>query len=241
MFLLDALQPSTYGPSAIGSCAAAATSATAASSVLLVYGGVNGSSWLTDLNMLVLEDMVTGDYKLSVLTIPCSSSHHTQLEHCAAVDSKLSPLPEDAAVERQLPAAVRDFAACACGHNQFVIAGGFDGEQQTLHLQLCVLTHEGQQEGCKTGDAPVASSKETEASYSSSTMTWCQGWHASWQSLQPRNLAPVGRCHHSICHYAAAHSLVMFGGWADKQGCLNDVWLFHQDHMEWWQPEVAGV
>lgn len=187
---------------------------------------------------------MAGDYRMGTLPVLCSSlaSSHASHSKCCEPASIMHDISAEVVVTtEQLPAAVRDFAACACGHNQFVVAGGFNGDQQTLDLQLCVLTHTNQQEDCKTGDEPGTSSNQLSKQHDiSNTMLWCRGWSATWQVLQPRNRSPVGRCHHSICHYAAGRSLVVFGGWTNRQGCLNDVWLFHQDHMEWWQPEIAG-
>jgi hypothetical protein len=138
---------------------------------------------------------------------------------------------------------VRDFAACACGQNQFVVSGGFGADLGAFHLQLFELTRDttatAQRDHASCNSASPSSSNDSSCGSSSS---WYSGWAASCSLLQSRSHAPgpPGRCHHSFCYYPGGASLVVFGGWADRQGCLNDVWLFHMQHMEWWQPEVAG-
>jgi hypothetical protein len=73
-----------------------------------------------------------------------------------------------------------------------------------------------------------------------SVLEWASSWRCTWEVLQPRTRSPVGRCHHSCCWHAASRSLVVFGGYASRQGCLNDVQVFNLDHREWWQPEYTG-
>jgi hypothetical protein len=197
---------------------------------LLVYGGVHGSTWLNDLTLLVIEEEATGGMKTSSMAVPVRD---------AASDSSCGS--DDAA--NQLPLLpVRDFAACTCGQNQFVLSGGFGSDLSTFHLQLFEL----QKEPIPTTAKVLGSTTPCAASPgngSSSSSDWYDGWSASCTLLQSRSQAPgpPGRCHHSICCYAAGASLVVFGGWADRQGCLNDVWLFHMQHMEWWQPELTGA
>lgn len=216
--------------------------------VLLVYGGVCGDSWLTDLSMVILQETLGGhDCRITVMPLPCSGADSSevkasegaqQIHDSSPTCSSVSDEHSGPAGDEQLPRAVRDFAACACGQNQFVVSGGFDGKLDAIHLQLCVLEHREVHAGTQRDS--VSRKQSTSPATHPGVNDWCQGWVAKWSLLQPRNPGPIGRCHHSMCYYAAGRSLVLFGGWTNRQGCLNDVWLFHQDHMEWWQPDATG-
>lgn len=239
-FRLDALQFPAQPVSADSWPSSAAATAVVSCDVLLVYGGVVGDAWLTDLNLLVLQEGTSGDCKLRSLRVPCSHTSSAQLTTAAASSNATGDTNStDAAQEQQLPLLVREFAACASGRNQFVVAGGFNGEQQTMDLQLCVLKHTQRQTNIaeEAGDVAFRAPNPTS---NNDISIWCEGWSATWQIVQPRNRSPPGRCHHTVCHYAEGRSFVVFGGWTDRHGCLNDVWLFHQDHMEWWEPECTG-
>eukprot|EP00878_Enallax_costatus_P020198 GHUV01021343.1.p1 GENE.GHUV01021343.1~~GHUV01021343.1.p1 ORF type:complete len:297 (+),score=106.96 GHUV01021343.1:284-1174(+) len=245
VFRLEALQTSAQQAATNSWQATPATATTAAASidVLLVYGGVAGDAWLTDLNLLVLQEDMNSNCKLRLLPAPCSNTSccdtSSPADNSGATEAEAGHASStEGTVEQQLPIAVRDFAACACGHNQFIVTGGFDGEQQTMDLQLCVLTRSQRQQAVHQADD--VTSKAPDSNSSDHVGTWCGGWSATWQMLQPRNRSPTGRCHHTVCHYAEGRSLVVFGGWTNRQGCLNDVWLLHQDHLEWWEPECTG-
>lgn len=230
VFRLDAPQPPQHGlqqpdtsSHTASSMGQSCCSGTVSSGCLLVFGGVRGGSWLSDLTLLVLEEEAAGDMKTSSIAVP--------VQQRAADDADSICSAGDAASQAMLP--VRDFAACACGQNQFVVSGGFGSDLGAFHLQLFELHRD--------TEAAAAAAAAAQSS-SGSSSGWYSGWSASCSVLQSRSQAPgpPGRCHHSICCYAAGASLVVFGGWADRRGCLNDVWLFHMQHMEWWQPELAG-
>jgi hypothetical protein len=73
-----------------------------------------------------------------------------------------------------------------------------------------------------------------------SVTEWAASWACTWEVLQPQTRSPVGRCYHSCCWHAASSSLVVFGGYASRQGCLNDVQVYNLGHREWWQPGYTG-
>jgi hypothetical protein len=173
---------------------------------LVVFGGVGaGDSWLTDVTLLAVSDSGGDSCSIAALQLP-----HEQA----------APSAGQGSVEGSAwPLAVRDFAACVCGPDAFVLTGGFDGQQQqeSMQLQVCTLQ---QQTGAES---------------------WLRGWRASWRPLQPCNRAPLARSHHSAGWHAPSCSVLVFGGWASGgQGCLSDLQVFNMRHNEWWQLDCTG-
>jgi hypothetical protein len=93
--------------------------------------------------------------------------------------------------------------------------------------------------------APAAASNHAHGHDSSQQQSpeaaWAASWECTWDVLVPRTRSPVGRCHHSCCWHAPSRSLVVFGGYSDRRGCLDDVAVFSMDHCEWWQPQCTGA
>eukprot|EP00879_Flechtneria_rotunda_P015907 GHRR01016635.1.p1 GENE.GHRR01016635.1~~GHRR01016635.1.p1 ORF type:complete len:1115 (+),score=388.60 GHRR01016635.1:222-3566(+) len=214
---------------------------------LLVYGGVVGDRWLTDLTLLQIEEHKPGSFKLQSISVP----HVSTITDASQMHGSAALTAQQGSMTSTLPLPVRDFAACVCSSNQFVVSGGFDGHTERLDLQLCVLQRQAAAVAADSGASQLCGSTASqhsnaaakqEASDESNNDTGSSGctseWVASWQLVQARNRVPLGRCHHSICFYSRDRSLVVFGGWASRRGCLNDLWLFHLDHMEWWQPDT---
>lgn len=116
---------------------------------LVVFGGVAaGGAWLTDVTLLVVNGSPStagcGLQAVSVQTAPA------QAEQTAAGRTTAGILP--------LP--VCDFAACECGPAAFVVAGGFDGQQEAQHsgllLQRCTLKHIAPRNSPQHGSGGVA-------------------------------------------------------------------------------------
>lgn len=226
-FCLEVLQPGRHEDDA----------ARAGSGCLLVFGGIGaGGTWLKDLTLLALWDDGGGQLQPQALPVP-------YLNNCKTAGADLTagfgidgagpcicngPASATAAATATgITAAVdtvlqplRDFAAATVSRNQFLVAGGFDGSNITMQLLLCELVRQPQ-------DSNVESQH------------WPHGWAARWSQLAPRNAGPPGRCHHSLSYYGASSSVVVFGGYADGIGALEDVWLLHLGHLEWWRPLLS--
>lgn len=161
------------------------------------------------------------------------------------------------------PQPVVDFAACECGPSGFVVVGGFDGKEASMQIQRCTTTqaHNTSSSSSKQSAAAAASHDTPEDApaavrnhahhgdhrvqqqqpQQSPEAAWAASWECIWDVLVPHTRSPVGRCHHSCCWHAPSRSLVAFGGYTDRQGCLNDVAVFSMDHCEWWQPQCTGA
>lgn len=228
-----------------------------------MFGGVgHGGGWLTDVSLLLLTDNSGGtadgccvQSTLVPSLAPCQQGDNREGAGSSRIGS--------------LPVPVCDFAACECGQAAFVVVGGFDGQSASMQLQQCTLVYVGsteqqaadtaQSEGsgrrsCSSKDQP--STTATTAAIAAGAVQDCEGqqkqqeqltaeawsrrWRCSWQILQPRTRSPVGRSHHSVCWHAASRSLIVFGGYANRQGCMDDVQVYNMDHREWWQPEQTG-
>ncbi|GLC64343.1 hypothetical protein PLESTF_000151200 [Pleodorina starrii] len=106
----------------------------------------------------------------------------------------------------------RDHAACVTSPNQFVVVGGFDGTAELMDIQ-----------------AVTVRAAEDSA-----------GWAATVRAVVPRNRTPPGRSHHTVTAHDEGRSLYVFGGYASSRGTLGELWAFHLDHLEWWQPNTTG-
>ncbi|KAG2486927.1 hypothetical protein HYH03_014426 [Edaphochlamys debaryana] len=106
----------------------------------------------------------------------------------------------------------RDHAACVTSPNQFVIVGGYDGNTELMDVQAITV---------RAGEDSV-------------------GWLASVRRVRSRNREPPGRCHHTATCHPEGRSLYVFGGYASGHGILGELWAFHLDHHEWWEPETTG-
>ncbi len=84
--------------------------------------------------------------------------------------------------------------------------------------------------------APLPSQPDEPASFAEGSTGWC----AHVRRVAPRNRPPPGRSHHSVVLHGAGRSLLVFGGYASGRGCLGELWAFHMDHLEWWQPHTTG-
>ncbi|KXZ56238.1 hypothetical protein GPECTOR_1g207 [Gonium pectorale] len=106
----------------------------------------------------------------------------------------------------------RDHAACVTSPNQFVVVGGFDGTAELMDINAITV---------RAAEDSV-------------------GWGASVRTVAPRNRTPPGRSHHTVTCHASGRSLYVFGGYASSRGTLGELWAFHLDHHEWWQPNTTG-
>lgn len=198
---------------------------------MVVFGGVLGDVWLTDLQVLTILETTSGHIKLihsTVHIIPPSIVHSQAL---STDDTSSQPVGE--------LGARRDFAACACGQNQFVVVGGYDGKCEIMDMCMFTLTL------CHTNDSPgqyvAAHSCTVNNSTAVASTTSSLRVQACCHKVTARNrLLPAARSHHSLCYHADGKSLVLFGGYSSSVGCLNCVWLYHMEHMEWWQPDTTG-
>lgn len=224
---------------------------------LVVFGGVGlVDEWLTDVTLVGVTD--SGNGCCSVTLLPGLGTGRQQgsaeaagmLQACDGSGSN-----GGSTAASIMPSPLRDFAACECGPTAFIVTGGFSSSSsEVMQLQMCTLRQqpllpEQQQQqlpnlaaAAEPGrSAPAAATITTATSASSiSNSQWLRGWAAQWSTLQPRNRSPPGRCHHSACWHAGSSSVVVFGGWASRQGCLGDVQVYQVQHNEWWQPGDAG-
>lgn len=202
------------------------------SGAVLLFGGVRGLEWLSDLEVVTL----LGDRQGGVRVV--------------AQPVVLAPGSSPG------PAPLRDFAACACGHSQLLVVGGLTGSGEVLDMHMCEVV------ACSSGSAAGGggSSLGTTGAGRGAAVAGAAGadaeaatcgegsgglprqWAVHWSRVLPRNAAlPPARSHHSQAMHPEGRSLVMFGGYSSHAGCLNDLWLFHLDHLEWWQPETTGM
>ena len=222
----------------------------------LVYGGVCGERWLTDMAVVSVREEEGG--RLAVDAQPVE-----QLGGGAAGsgsggnggDGGSTAMGDAAAVG---PGQRRDFAACAAPGGQapaLLLHGGFTGRREAGDLWLCELQR-----------------RRTAGDESSGGSGSCGGgsggvpaWRAVWRCLQPEHSVdadgggsggasgPGARSHHSLCLWRAGGCAVLFGGYAGGRGALGDVWAFDLGGADgsgadgsggggggWWQPEIAG-
>lgn len=115
------------------------------------------------------------------------------------------------------PTPRRDFAACCCGKDQFVVHGGFDGSMELPAMFLCTVhTRDEQQTGLAAAKQGVAASTGSSTGSSGSAGSGQAGLlEASWQEVEAVSLAvPPGRCYHSITYDSEARCLYVFGGYS---------------------------
>ncbi|KAG2441016.1 hypothetical protein HXX76_003869 [Chlamydomonas incerta] len=183
--------------------------------VLVVFGGVGEEEWFRDLQVLEVTYSEGG----------ARTFHWHQVE----VESEAAPAggveagtlraawPDepgvggDAGPKLPLPTR-RDHAACVTSPNQFVIVGGFDGKTELMDIHAVTV---------RAAEDSV-------------------GWAAHVRLVASRNRTPAGRSHHTVTPHAAGRSLYVFGGYSSSRGVTGELWTFHMDHHEWWQPNTTG-
>lgn len=206
---------------------------------LVIFGGMAaGGHWLSDVTLMPIWDSdSSAGCSAKAVTVPQEAGHEATSSNAPASAAQV--------VNSSLPVPVCDFAACECGAAAFMVVGGFDGQHPTMQLQMCTLSRS-QEAAAATATAaarrrskPDAGASPT-ATAAATGSAWSQGWRCRWDLIQARTRTPPGRCHHSSCWHAESRSVLVFGGYASRQGCLNDVQVFNMDHMEWWQPGDSG-
>lgn len=157
----------------------------------------------------------------------------------------------------------RDHAACVTSPNQFVIVGGFDGKTELMDIHAVTVRAAGGlrpdrsrpsaillKHRAITGHMwqPPASIMAASHNHDNHN-AWlpvCSpaedsvGWAATVRLVAPRNRTPAGRSHHTVTPHAAGRSLYVFGGYSSSRGVTGELWTFHMDHHEWWQPNTTG-
>jgi len=208
---------------------------------LVIFGGVAaGGNWLSDVTLMSIWDSdSSAGCSADAVTVPQEAGHEARSTNHTSSNASASAAR---VVHSSIPVPVCDFAACVCGPGAFMVVGGFDGQHPTLQLQRCTLSHS-QEAAAATATAaaslPEGGASPTAAAAGSGS-AWSQAWRCRWDLIQPQTRSPTGRCHHSSCWHAESRSVLVFGGYASRQGCLNDVQVFNMDHMEWWQPGDSG-
>ncbi|GFR47091.1 hypothetical protein Agub_g8661, partial [Astrephomene gubernaculifera] len=184
--------------------------------VLVVFGGVSEDEWFRDLH--VLEVSYTDDGASSFRWHPVEVRPEVEvLAGTGTLQAHVPALPDatagSVASGCKLPVHTRrDHAACAVSPNEFVVVGGFDGTSELMDIHAVTVRTSG------TGS----------------------GWSASVQHVLPRNRSPAGRSHHTVTSHGSGRSLYVFGGYMSSRGALGELWAFHLDHREWWQPNTTG-
>eukprot|EP00198_Chlamydomonas_reinhardtii_P011691 XP_001701028.1 predicted protein [Chlamydomonas reinhardtii] len=183
--------------------------------VLVVFGGVGEEEWFRDLHVLEVTYSEGGARTFHW--------HQVEVESEAAPPGGVeagtlrSAWPDepgvggDAGPKLPLPTR-RDHAACVTSPNQFVIVGGFDGKTELMDIHAVTV---------RAAEDSV-------------------GWAATVRLVAPRNRTPAGRSHHTVTPHAAGRSLYVFGGYSSSRGVTGELWTFHMDHHEWWQPNTTG-
>jgi hypothetical protein len=131
-------------------------------------------------------------------------------------------VPQPADITCALPAGDaptprRDFAACCCGKDQFVVHGGFDGSMELPAMFLCTVhTRDEQRKGLAAAKQGIAASTGSSTGSSGSAGSGQAGLlEASWQEVVAVSLATSpGRCYHSITYDSEARCLYVFGGYS---------------------------
>jgi hypothetical protein len=184
---------------------------------LIILGGFDGSQELFDLHLcsIALDRGAAEDagHRLRGPAAPAATISQTQ--SCSRVQGSL---------EHMEP------GAPSCVSSATVAGAACDTKQQG--------------KGTPPGNTYRSSSSRgvadgaTTESQAKSGGTVCR---AVWEQLQPSNVVrPVGRSHHTVCYHPGSSSLLVFGGYSSRLGCLNEVWQFSMVHREWWQPEIKG-
>jgi hypothetical protein len=236
------------------------------SGCLVVFGGVGaGGGWLTDVSLTVMTDNSSGSLAgdccvVQTVPVPCTHSQYG-LQAEGAQGGVPAPVCDFAACECG-PAAfvvVGGFDGSSASMQLQRCVLNFS-RSSTTQLAAADAQHATSTEHVATNNSsrvlPAAQPHQHETSASDTkhnaachtgkqqqqqhVTDWAASWRCTWEVLQPRTRSPVGRCHHSCCWHAASCSLVVFGGYASRQGCLEDVQVYNLDHREWWQPEHTG-
>ncbi|GIM00701.1 hypothetical protein Vretimale_5653 [Volvox reticuliferus] len=188
--------------------------------VLVVFGGVNENEWFRDVHILEISYSDGGNASFHWHQVevdpepePAGGTVAGTLPGSGAEGATTASAPGESLAIGRLPLPTRrDHAACVTSPNQFVVVGGFDGTSEVMDINTVTV---------RAAEGNV-------------------GWAATVRTVVPRNRIPPGRSHHTITAHDSCRSLYVFGGYASSRGTLGELWVFHMDHLEWWQPNTTG-